>query len=720
MLQLGGVVRIFKGGNMRSIKAKILVAIIVCTVGAIMLSSFIISDKASQAIFDEAEERLNQQAQGVGLRVQEFVTGTELLVDNTVSTFGNSLELNKYQVEAGYRSSTNKNFKNILSDVVMSIDGTKEVFFLFNPELELDFHQMSMSNVDGEAVYNKNQLDMSLYNIEEGAEIDPSAQWYFDIKKHGNDLVGADLELTGLWSKPYMDADNQKLIAYYKPIYAYKKLIGVIGIRLDYTLFENEINSVQVYETGYAYLLDEKYNIMVHKLYDEGSDLRESNDDYNTIVDAMQASTAGVQEYTLDGEDSIVGFSRLRNKWTVVITPPLDEMLKARADMRNIMFIMMAVLSVVAAIIALILASALARPIKGITELLSKIGDLDLNEDDRLDKLMKSKDETGVMAKELDKVKSSLIEIVSSLKNLSGNLFEKSEDMVIVTNDSSESINHVNSSIEDLTLGANDQADEAQKSNEALLVLNEKIEKVIISVNKALEFSLQTKDVNEASSEVVTSLERITAETVENTNVMETNVAELLRTSNQIDEIVVVIKNIANQTNLLALNASIEAARAGEAGRGFAVVADEIRKLAVQTSDSTNQIEEFTIKIEDQVKVVSDNIALARNNADDTDKSTTNVSDAISNTIESVQGIIELIEDLTTELDDLSQSKDVVVNSIGNIAAVTEESSAAADSVSSMMENQIDNMNKISSSSESIGTVAEQIEVEMQKFRLDN
>ena len=55
---------------------------------------------------------------------------------------------------------------------------------------------------------------------------------------------------------------------------------------------------------------------------------------------------------------------------------------------------------------------------------------------------------------------------------------------------------------------------------------------------------------------------------------MENNVAELLRKSNQINEIVDVIKSIASQTNLLALNASIEAARAGEAGRGFAVVAD--------------------------------------------------------------------------------------------------------------------------------------------------
>lgn len=70
-------------------------------------------------------------------------------------------------------------------------------------------------------------------------------------------------------------------------------------------------------------------------------------------------------------------------------------------------------------------------------------------------------------------------------------------------------------------------------------------------------------------------------------------IGDLKVSSDEIIDIIAIVRGIAEQTNLLALNASIEAARAGESGKGFAVVAQEVRKLAEQSKRSVEQITEL-------------------------------------------------------------------------------------------------------------------------------
>jgi methyl-accepting chemotaxis protein len=76
-------------------------------------------------------------------------------------------------------------------------------------------------------------------------------------------------------------------------------------------------------------------------------------------------------------------------------------------------------------------------------------------------------------------------------------------------------------------------------------------------------------------------------------------VSRMVEKADTINNVVELIRTIANQTNLLALNATIEAARAGDAGRGFAVVATEVKALAAQTAQATEHISREIVSIQE-------------------------------------------------------------------------------------------------------------------------
>lgn len=535
---------------------------------------------------------------------------------------------------------------------------------------------------------------------------------------------------------PYVDEETGEQIITVCQEVKYKDVVqGVVAMDIDASALADYVENIRLLNTGFVMLVDEQGNIVVDSESNTFADGTVADLEFfaplTEELDKLEEQKAQLEENEDPAADDIVlqaSYTMRAEGRDCAITAMTDRitgwrLLGCISDQENqknlininIGTLMAGVIGLIfGCVIAVLTALSFNREIKKLQNATHRVAGGDFSEKIKVTR----SDEFGVLETNFNGMMDDVSELIHAVEDKSNHILEVAGGISEVAGNTKTTIEQVTQAIDSVAQGAVKQAESTQEANTEVEHLKNSLDETEEYVSG---MNGMTEKANEVSTEGIESVKDLiekSGKTAEKSKVSLEVMNEMVESIDKIFYISDTIADITSQTNLLSLNASIEAARAGEMGKGFAVVADEIRKLADESKESTDEIKKIITEITEKSKLVES--TMQENEVLQTEQ-----QEAINRTEEIFGEIMKQIEMLGSGMerinalnDTMSANKDLVVDKMGTIASVSEQSAAATEEVNASTEQVNVTMEEISEHTETLQAIAKDLMETINRFKL--